>query len=180
MKIITRLIFVLGFIHLLVLPVKAGGSDSALDGVLNAAYTIERQAVQLMDGRAEVEAAPGSATRVTTAVFGEPVFGDLNGDGVDDAALLLVHDPGGSGTFYYVAAAIAENGGWQGTNAVFLGDRVAPRTIQVQNGLIAADYLDRRSDQPMASAPSIPKTMYLTLKNGRLEAVKTPSEKRVK
>ncbi|MEE4261219.1 MAG: hypothetical protein V2I56_00930, partial [Desulfobacteraceae bacterium] len=103
-----------------------------------------------------------------------PVYGDLNGDGRDDAALFLVYDPGGSGTFYYVATAIARDGIFQGTNAVLLGDRIAPRTINIRNKVIAVYYADRRPDEPMAAAPSIVKTMYLTLKKGRLEATEAP------
>jgi hypothetical protein len=45
--------------------------------------------------------------------------------------LLITHDPGGSGTFYYVAAAINVNKRYQGTNAVLLGDRIAPMDIGI-------------------------------------------------
>jgi len=172
--------FVFGVSIWLILPVQAGGSDCALDGLLNSTYFIEKQEVRIIGGRSEVQAAPGSAAKITTAVFGQPGFGDLNGDGRDDAALILVYDPGGSGTFYYLAAAIAQNGGYQGTNAVLLGDRILPRTIQVKNGMIVADYLDRRTDEPMAATPSIVKTMYLTLKAGRLEAIKDLSSDWIK
>ncbi|MEE4263993.1 MAG: hypothetical protein V2I56_14985, partial [Desulfobacteraceae bacterium] len=104
-------------------------ANDALDCVLKAVYTIEKRDIHLISGRAEVPVAPGSAINITTTVFGEPVYGDLNGDGRDDAALFLVYDPGGSGTFYYVATAITRDGIFQGTNAVLLGDRIAPRTI---------------------------------------------------
>jgi len=174
MKIIVCVMFVFGASIWTILPVQAGGSDSVLDGLLNATYFIEKQEVRLIGGRAEVQAAPGSAIKITTAIFGEPVFGDLDGDGRDDAALFLMHNPGGSGTFFYVAAAIAKTGGYQGTNAVLLGDRVAPRAIYIRNKVIVADYADRRPDEPMAAAPSIIKTMYLTLKEGRLEATEAP------
>ena len=81
---------------------------------LNASYRIEGQEIQLVNGRSEVEAAPGSATKIRTLVFGNPVYGDLDGDGVEDSALLLVHDPGGSGTFYYAAASLRVDGRVQG------------------------------------------------------------------
>jgi len=180
MKIIPFLMLLFGVVIGFGLPAYAGPPDRNLDGVLNATYFIEKQEVRLIGGRSEVQAAPGSAAKITTAVFGQPVCGDLNGDGRDDAALILVYDPGGSGTFYFVAAAIAQNGGYQGTNAVLLGDRILPRTIQVQNGMIVADYLDRRTDKPMAATPSIVKTMYLTLKAGRLEAIKDLSSDWIK
>lgn len=62
--------------------------------VLDATYTIERQAIRLVDGRSEIEILPGSATRIITSVFDRPIYGDLDGDGDDDAVLLLVHHPG--------------------------------------------------------------------------------------
>jgi hypothetical protein len=177
MKIIHRLLFIFAVVALLVLPAQAGPSDSSFDGVLNATYTIEKQEVRLIGGRSEVQAAPGSAAKITTVVFGEPVCGDLDGDGREDATLFLMNDPGASGSFYYVAAAIAKNGIYQGTNGVFLGDRIAPRTIQIRNNIIVADYADRRPDEPMASPPSIAKTMYLKLKAGHLEAIEAPWER---
>jgi hypothetical protein len=70
------------------------------------------------------------------------VFGDLNEDGNEDAALFLVHQPGGSGTFYYIAAALNANGGFRGTNAVLLGDRIAPQTIEIRDGVVNRSYTD--------------------------------------
>ena len=139
---------------------------------LNATYEVDGQAIKLLDGRREVQAAPGSVTRITTFVFGRPVFGDLDGDGDDDAALFLVQQPGGSGTFYYVAAALKLKGAYQGTNAVFLGDRIAPQTLRISNGVIIADYADRREGEPMATSPSVGKSMYLTIRKGVLEEIK--------
>ena len=157
---------------LFVFSVHAGEPGRTSCGVFNATYLIEKQTVRLFNGRAEVQAAPGSAIKITTAVFGKPAYGDLNRDGRKDAALFLFQDPGGSGTFYYVAAAIAKNGLYQGTNAVLLGDRVVPRAIHIRNCVIVAEYDDRHPDQPMAARPSIGKTMYLTLNEGYLKAIK--------
>ena len=177
-RIITRLLLGCALSALFVFPVHAGPPEGALKGVLNATYMIEEQAVPLVDGRAEVQPAPGSAIKITTVVFAKPAYGDLNHDGRDDAALFLMHDPGGSGTFYYVAAAIAANDIYQGTNAVLLGDRVFPRTIHIRNGVIVAEFEDRKPDQPMAVAPSIRKTMHFMLIEGYLTAVKHPDAMR--
>ena len=171
-RIITRLLLGCALSALFVFPVHAGPPEGALKGVLNATYMIEEQAVPLVDGRAEVQPAPGSAIKITTVVFAKPAYGDLNHDGRDDAALFLMHDPGGSGTFYYVAAALNRNGNYRGTNGILLGDRIAPQTIQISNGVVVANYADRRSDEPMAARPSVVKTKYLTLKNAQLEEIK--------
>jgi hypothetical protein len=149
-------------------PVCAG--ETAVDP-LNATFTIEGQEICLIDGHHENQAASGSATKIETTVFGKPVYGDLDGDGYEDAAMVLTHQPGGSGTFYYVAAALNKNSTYRGMNGVLLGDRIAPQTIQIRNGVVAANFADRRPDEPMAAPPSVGKTKYLTLKSGQLEAI---------
>ena len=116
---------------------------------LDAAYTIENQKISLINGIAETMSAPGSATMSRTSVFGTPVFGDLDGDGDDDAAVFLTHLPGGSGTFYYVAAALNKDGKYHGTNAVLLGDRVSLQNLEIRNGVVLANYADRKFTEPM-------------------------------
>lgn len=96
-----------------------------------------------MDGRSEGEAAPGSAAKIITRMVEGPVFGDLNGNGHKEAALLLSQETGGSGTFFYVAAAIAKDGRLRCTNAVSIVDQVDPQTICVGDGVIVARYKDR-------------------------------------
>jgi hypothetical protein len=135
---------------------------------LQAAYFIEGQEIQLRDGRAEAQAAPGSATKIKTSVFGLPAYGDLNGDDLDDAALFLLHQPGGTGSFYYVAAALNVKGTFLGTPTVLLGDRIAPQTIEIRNGVIIANYADRRPGEPMAKPPSIARSACLVVLEGKL------------
>jgi hypothetical protein len=107
----------------------------------------------------------------TTRIFGKPAFGDLDDDGRPDAALLLVQQSGGSGSFFYVAAALNRSDGYHGTNAVLLGDRIAPQGVAIRHGVIMANYADRRADEPMTARPSIGKTAYLTVLNGQLSAI---------
>jgi len=100
----------------------------------------------------------------------------MDGDGDADAVLLLTQDPGGSGTFYYIAVAVNQNGGYRGTHAVLLGDRIAPQNITVRNGLITATYADRRQEEPMAVLPSVAKSRCLILQNTELKEIKPLSE----
>jgi hypothetical protein len=130
---------------------------------LNAAYTIDGTAVTLANGKSEQEAAPGSAEMITTQIFGKPTYGDINGDGKNDAAVLLVQDGGGSGTFYYAAVALDIGMGTIGTNAIFLGDRIAPDTIQIANGIVTVNYADRKASDPMSTPPSVGVSKYLVV-----------------
>lgn len=118
-------------------------------------YTIEGQPVQLQDGVAEREAAPGSASKVVTRYLGNELHKELNGDGRDDVALLLTQDRGGSGTFYYVVAALQTEDGWIGSHAMLLGDRIAPQAITSGPGKsIVVSYAEHASGEPVAAPPS--------------------------
>jgi len=132
---------------------------------LSATYVIEGKATTLKNGISVTEEAlgkdTGATTKTTTRIFGVPVRGDINGDGLADAALLIVQDTGGTGRFYYAAAALNERSGAVGTNAVFLGDRVAPQNIEIRNGQVIANYAERRPTEPFTTQPSIGVSKYL-------------------
>lgn len=139
------------------------------DSPRDASYRIDDREVRLADGRAEEEVAPGSAGKAVTEMWGEPVYGDLSDNGdTSDAALILTRTEGGSGTFYYVVAALKDNTGYLGTNAVLLGDRIAPQNIVVQQGMIVITYADRTSSEAMTNVPSEGKTAYLTVSGADL------------
>jgi len=136
-----------------------------------ACYFIEKQEVCLNNGQFEAAAGPGAASKIKTMIFGQPVFGDLDRDGGQDAAMLLTQDSGGSGTFYYVAAALNRHGTYTGTNAIFLGDRISPQNIVIQNGMIIANYADRKPEEPMTTPPSMGITKYITVKDNQLKVM---------
>ena len=150
------------------LSVSPSQSEEIAFDPLNATYLIDGTPVKLTDGKSEEAVAPGSAEMITTQIFGQPVYGDINGDGKNDAAIFLVQDGGGSGTFYYVVTALGSDHGAIGTNAIFLGDRVAPDTMQVANGIITANYADRKTGDPMSTQPSIGVSKYIVTINGML------------
>lgn len=142
---------------------------------LNAVYVIDGASTTLTNGISKIPAAPGSAETVTTQIFGAPVYGDVNGDGVNDAALILVQSGAGSGTFYYTAVALATSSnatdgatGTIGTNAIFLGDRIAPDTTQIANGIITVNYADRKPTDPMSTPPSVGVSKYLVVAGATL------------
>lgn len=127
----------------------------------NVTYVIEGQSVTLTGGRAETVAAPGSASKTATQYFGNETTGDLNNDGMPDVAFLLTQDAGGSGTFYYVVVALKTSDGYQGTNAILLGDRIAPQTTEIREGQLIVNYADRKPDEPMTTQPSVGVSKYL-------------------
>lgn len=132
--------------------------------VKNMSYVIDGTTFTLVDGKASVDTAPGSASKDIVTLFGEPVYGDINDDGIKDAALLLVRNGGGSGEFYYAVMAIASRGlqnNYVATNALFLGDRIAPQTVEIHNGQALYNYAERKEGEAMTVQPSIGKSLYI-------------------
>jgi hypothetical protein len=140
--------------------------------VRNLTVTIDNQEFALKDGVAEQPAAPGSVTKNTLRVVGDPVAGDVNGDGRPDAALLLVNDPGGSGTFYYAVVAVNDGGSFHATNALPLGDRIKPQEVSFKDREFSYRFLERKPGESMSDDPSLPKTLTVRLDpSGRIEAL---------
>ncbi len=140
----------------------------------NGSYIVDGQTVKLTNGVAEKKL-PGSAAKITTKYFGAALKLDMNGDGLLDSAFLLQQETGGSGTFFFVVAAINTKTGYRPTKALFLGDRIVPQSISIDPRnprQFIVDYLDRKPGEPMASAPSVLVSKRIALKNGALGEVK--------
>ena len=121
----------------------------------NATFRIERDTVAIVNGRAEREAAPGSATKVTTTLADPRASGDVDGDGRLDTVVVLIYQPGGSGTLFYVAALLSTTAGVTTTPAVVLGDRIKVTGVKLDGRTIVVDVLDRSAGQPLTESPSV-------------------------
>jgi heat shock protein HslJ len=130
----------------------------------DATYVIDGRPVSLVNGMAETEAAPGSATKVVTKYFGNEVRKDLDADGREDIVFLLTQETGGSGTFFYVVAALNTENGYVGSQALLLGDRIAPQTTEAGDGkMVIVNYAERKQGEPMTAQPSVGKSLQLLL-----------------
>jgi hypothetical protein len=120
--------------------------------------------IELKNGVSDTEAAPGSASRIVTRFFGNELFKDLNDDGKDDAVFLVTQQTGGSGTFFYVVAALATERGYLGGEGVFLGDRIAPQSTQSGPGKsVVITYADRAPGESFDTQPRVGKSIRLIL-----------------
>jgi hypothetical protein len=135
--------------------------------VKNVSVRIEESMVSLQGGKAE------SANAVTD-MRGDVVFGDLNDDGVDDASFILTQETGGTGVFYYVATALKTEEGWLGTNAVFLGDRIAPEKVSVEYGLVQVFWKEHGAEQSFAEEPKEEKRAFFETYGATLSRVEVP------
>lgn len=139
----------------------------------NASFTVDGKLVKLVDGISETPV-ENSTARTTTRYVGNEASGDLNGDGQDDHAFFVSQDAGGSGTFYYVVAALSNDEGYTTTNAFLVGDRIAPQSIEIPHGAreLHVYYADRKPGEPMTTQPSEGKVLLLkATSNGALEGL---------
>lgn len=127
---------------------------------LNATYELDGESITLVGGTATVG-------RTTTEFFGRPVYGTVSGTS-DTAVLYIAQETGGTGVFFYVAAATKVDGKYRGSKAVFIGDRIAPVNIRIVNGEVEVNYADRKPNEPMSADPSVGVTKYFVLKGGEL------------
>ena len=136
----------------------------------NATFKIERDTVALVNGRAEREAAPGSATKVTTTLADLRASGDVDGDGRPDTVVVLIYQPGSSGTFSYLAVLLNATGGVTTAPAVLLGDRIKISGVKLDGRTIVVDVLDRTAGQPFSESPSVASTKRFVVDRGALVA----------
>ncbi|MFA7302569.1 MAG: META domain-containing protein [Candidatus Paceibacterota bacterium] len=136
----------------------------------NATYTIAGVPVTLVDGVAASPVGAGSSAVVDTRYFGNELLKDLNDDGRDDIVFLLTQQTGGSGTFFYVVAALNTESGYVGSHALLLGDRVAPQTTVSGPGKqVIVTYAERARGEPMTTPPSVGKSLRLILDSGSMQ-----------
>ncbi len=133
----------------------------------NVEYVIEGQRVKLTDGSASSPQV-GSESKIVTTYFGNEVHHDLNDDGREDVVFILTQNTGGSGTFYYVVAALNTPEGYIGSQGLLLGDRIAPQTTEINEeagrvNVIVVNYADRKPGESFTVVPSVGKSIWLKL-----------------
>ncbi len=80
-------------------------------------------------------------------LFGDYLaFGDLTGGGQTDAAAVIYETNGGHGAYYSVIALKNENGKAVFAGTAYLGEDVQIKSLSIENGDIAVDYLTQRKD----------------------------------
>lgn len=127
-------------------------------------YTINGQKIILENGISTIETAPGSASKIITRYFGNDIKEDFDGDGREDTAFLLTQETSGSGIFYYVVAKLNRVNGIIGSEGLFLGDRIAPQTTEIDtNNIIIVNYADRKAGESFDIQPSFGKSIWLKL-----------------
>jgi heat shock protein HslJ len=104
-------------------------------------------AVTLENGRFSEPVAPGSATEIKVQLTRHLAYGQVNGQPA--AAIVLVSDPGGSGTFYDLHVMVSQDGRPVSVASTLLGDRVQINSIAIENNQIKVDMVQAGPDDPL-------------------------------
>ena len=147
---------------------KSVPSVSKADNHKNATYKVVGEDVKLENGLESHPSAPGSASMITTKYFGNEVNYDFDNDGREDKAFILTQDMGGSGTFYFLVYALNKIDGFVGSEALYIGDRIAPQTTELatekgKEGMVVVNYADRKAGESFDVVPSVGKSIYVKL-----------------
>jgi hypothetical protein len=123
-------------------------SGLTLEKLKNATYfaPVFKRTIKLVNGSFSVN----TASDVYNAQMLEAyAFGDLNGDGVEDAAIILVENSGGTGQFESVVAVYNSGGAPVQAGQSILGDRVQVKSMDISSGVIHLDMLVHGPTDPM-------------------------------
>lgn len=151
-------------------PASTGLTVSAL---ANATYTgIYEEPVQLTAGVYEGEPfVAGSPIRSRVTLIDNLIArGDLNRDGLDDAAVLLIENSGGSGVFTYLAVVVEQAGQPVNAGATLIGDRTQIRSMIVENGQVIMEIVTQGPDDPFC-CPTLKLRATFGLQDGQLVEV---------
>jgi hypothetical protein len=149
-----------------------------LDQLADAQYDSPAPAegvVRLTDGEYSGEAAPGAASAISVSLLPELVaLGDLDGDGLVDAAVVLAGSAGGSGTFISLAAVKNEDGAPLNVATALLGDRVRVSSVAIHSGELVVELTQHAPTDPLC-CPSLETVRRFRLEHGSLIEIGAPS-----
>ena len=97
--------------------------------------------------------ASGAASRPSVELAGDfRVVGDLDGDGLEEAVVVLTYSSGGTGVFSFLAVVTREDGTLRNVATTALGDRVQVRSARVDGGRLLVSAV-RAGESDAACCP---------------------------
>jgi heat shock protein HslJ len=142
----------------------------ALNDLKNASYFgIEglKTPVTLVDGSWKGSPyKPGGASRPLVNLIGDlRITGDLDGDGTDEAVVLLNYAPGGTGQLLHLAVVARRKNKIENVATALLGDRVLIRDVRIEQNRILVDVVQTGPNDAMC-CPGEVTTLGWTLEPG--------------
>jgi heat shock protein HslJ len=127
---------------------EAAGLDSeTLENLEYQSEFTQSGIAPLVDGEYREPAAPGSATETIVNLTDHVAYGQMEGQEV--AAVILVTDPGGSGTFYELAIVVEQEGQPLNVATALLGDRVQIHGLSFSGEELIVKMIAHGPDDPM-------------------------------
>ncbi|OQY89811.1 MAG: hypothetical protein B6D38_05600 [Anaerolineae bacterium UTCFX1] len=149
------------------LPTPASEYDKQ---IRNAQYqlgmTDSPRVVQLVDGRYS-EGAPGDADLITINMMDFIARGDLNGDGMDEVAVVVAENYGGSGVFVFIATYSLINDEPVFQTSTFVDDRPAINALTIEDGEVFLDAVTHAAEDPFC-CPTLHNQRHYQLVNNQL------------
>ncbi len=145
-----------------ILPsVEPAAQEINLELLRNFTYTLESS------GGMQITLINGSFTANDTAhnlaASGQLVqaaLGDLNGDGVPDAAVTLAANFGGTGTFHELLVVLSQDGQAVQAADLFLEDRLGEKNLSIAGGLITLEVVRHSPTDPLCCPTEHAVTVY--------------------
>ena len=146
-------------------PTEAPGLTIEIikNSMLNAPES--QRLVQLTDGKFSENLPDGSTLMVY--LYENVAFGDINDDGISDAAVLIQESMGGTGIFYSITAFISGSMGFTQTNSLFIDDRAIIHSLVIENGEVILNANVHGINDPMVN-PTVTMTKTYHLFNDGL------------
>jgi hypothetical protein len=154
------------------IPTQAAplGGISA-DQVKNAPYQLGAadvpRTVQMVNGVYQ-EGTAGGADFVEVHITDFIALGDIDGDGVNEAAALVSESYGGSGVFVFLAVYAAQNDAAVFQASVFVDDRPQINAIAIEDNAVKLDIIIHGKDDPMC-CPTLQTQRQYRLVNDQLD-----------
>lgn len=166
MKMSLRVFWLIVLFQLTCGLVHAGGSaEIDPDDISFISSWTKSGKAKLTNGVYREPAASGSATEIVVKLTHHIAFGKL--DGKEVAAVILVTDPGGSGTFYDLALLVKEPEGWINQEVAFLGERIKIHSLAITNDGIMVYMITQGAGDAMC-CPTKKVVQEFILNHGRL------------
>ena len=150
---------------------QVGGGVPTLAELQNATYAgMEGGSVSLLNGGWEGEPYTDSGASRPRAGLVENVYftGDLDGDGVPEAVVILWRSSGGTGTNTYVVVMARHNDEIRNIGTALIGDRVKLRSGKIADGNITLEVLQAGENEAMC-CPTMLAVRTWSFRDGQLE-----------
>ncbi len=121
--------------------------------------------VQLQDGRFEEGSDPTQPGYISVSLGEKIAFGDLNADGIEDAAITINENYGGTGEFTSVVAILNQAGQPNPVSTAPIDDRPRINELAIRNGEIFIDAAIHGPEDPMCCAAMLSMRFYRLIEN---------------